>query len=196
MSRDRFKALTRCFQITNPVTYVREKSLSGYDKLGQTRWLVDSIRESCKRVWKLGKMCTIDEMMIRYKGTYCPLRQYMPQKPQKWGIKIWCMACLVTKFVWNFAVYYGKTEETEEVPRVTRGEARLARKVVLDLVADVQDKDHAISMDNFFTFVGLFKELASIQIYATGTVRTNRIGLPSALKNTRAFKNVLQGTLE
>jgi hypothetical protein len=106
------------------------------------------------------------------------------------------MACLVTKFVWNFAVYYGKTEETEEVPRVTRGEARLAQKVVLDLVADVQDKDHAISMDNFFTFVGLFKELASIQIYATGTVRTNRIGLPSALKNTRAFKNVLQGTLE
>jgi hypothetical protein len=137
MSWDRFKALTRCFHITNPTTYVREKGLPDYDKLGQTRWLVDSIRESCKGVWQLGKMCTIDEMMIRYKGTYCPLRQYMLQKPQKWEIKIWCMACSVTKFVWNFAVYCGKTEEIEEVPRVARGEARLAHKVVLDLAAEV-----------------------------------------------------------
>ena len=74
MSHDCFKALTRCFHITNPTAYVREKGLPDYDKLRQTRWLVDSIRESCKRVWQLGKMCTIDEMMICYKGTYCPLR--------------------------------------------------------------------------------------------------------------------------
>jgi hypothetical protein len=86
MTRDRFMALTTCFHITNPTIYVREKNLPRYDKLGQTRWLIDRIRENCKSVWKL--MCTIDEMMIRYKGNYCPLRQYMPQKPQKWGIKV------------------------------------------------------------------------------------------------------------
>jgi hypothetical protein len=108
MTRNRFMALTTCFHINNPATYMRENDLPGYDKLGQTRWLVDRIRENCKRVWKLEKMCTIDEMMIRYKGTYCPLCQYMPQKPQKWDIKVWCMAYLVTKFVWNFVVYCGK----------------------------------------------------------------------------------------
>jgi hypothetical protein len=107
MSRNRFNALIRCFHITNPATYVSEKGLPEYDKLGKTRWLVDEIWKSCKRVWKLEKICTIDEMMIRYKGTYCPLRQYMPQKPQKWDIKIWCMACSLTKYVWNFAVYCG-----------------------------------------------------------------------------------------
>ena len=68
--------------------YVREKGLPRYGKLGQTRWLVDRICENCKKVCKLEKMCTIDEMMICCKGTYCSLRQYMPQKPQKWGIKI------------------------------------------------------------------------------------------------------------
>jgi hypothetical protein len=26
-------------------------------------------------------MCTVDEMMVRYKGKYCPARQYMPKKP-------------------------------------------------------------------------------------------------------------------
>jgi hypothetical protein len=120
----------------------------------------------------------------------------MPQKPQKWGIKIWCMACSVTKFVWNFAVYCGKTDETEKVPRIARREPRLAHKVVLDLAAEVQGKGHVISMDNFFTSVGLFEELASMQIYAIGTMCTNKIGLPSVLKNTGAFKNVPQGTLE
>jgi hypothetical protein len=53
------------------------------------------------------------------------------------------------------------------VTHITWGEARLAHKVVLDLVADVQGKGHIISMDNFFTSVGLFEELPSIQIYAT-----------------------------
>jgi hypothetical protein len=38
--------------------------------------------------------------------------------------------------------------------------------------------------------------LASMQIYAAGTVRSNRVGLPLALKNRRAFRNAAQGTLE
>jgi hypothetical protein len=73
-----FMALTKCFHITNPATYVREKGLPRYDKLGQTRWLIEKNCENYKRVWQLGKMYTIDDMVICYKGTYCPLRQYMP----------------------------------------------------------------------------------------------------------------------
>jgi hypothetical protein len=106
------------------------------------------------------------------------------------------MACSVTKFVWNFAIYCGKNKETEKVVCVARGEASLAYKVILDLAIELQGKGHVISMDNFFTSVGLFEELAFMQIYATGIVKTNRIGLLLALKNTGAFKNVLQGTLD
>jgi hypothetical protein len=82
----------------------------------------------------------------------------------------------VTKFVWNFVVYCGKEEGQEDVARIARGEGRLAHKVVLDLAADVQGKGHVISMDNFFTSVGLLQDLVSMHIYATGTVRSNRIG--------------------
>jgi hypothetical protein len=71
---DSFMILIRCLHITKPATYIQKKGFPRYDKLGQTRWLVDKIRENCKRVWKLEKMCTIDEMMICYKGFYCPLR--------------------------------------------------------------------------------------------------------------------------
>jgi hypothetical protein len=41
----------------------------------------------------------------------------------------------------------------------------MAHKVILDLAADVQRKEHITSMDNFFIFVGLFEELIVRQIY-------------------------------
>jgi hypothetical protein len=75
--------------------------------------------------------------------------------------------------MWNFVIYCGKNEKTEEVVCVDQEKARLAHKVVLDLATDVQGKEHVISIHNFFTFVGLFDELASMQIYATGIVRSN-----------------------
>jgi hypothetical protein len=140
MTRRRFMALNKCLHIANLAEYVRDKELPSYDKLRQVRWLVNAIRDSYKRVWKLGKFCTIDEMMIRYKGTYCPLQQYMPQKPQKWGIKVWCLVCSVTKFVWNFAIYCGKEEATSIVEPIARGEPKLAHKVVKELSKNIEGK--------------------------------------------------------
>jgi hypothetical protein len=54
-----------------------------YDKLRQVWWMVNDIREVCMREWSLGKFLTIDEMMVRYKGSYCDIRQYMPKKLEK-----------------------------------------------------------------------------------------------------------------
>jgi hypothetical protein len=91
-TRKCFMALTRCLHITNPATYVEDRTSPHFDKMHQTRWLIDAIRNSCKREWKLGEFLTIDETMVRYKGSYCPARQYMPKKPVKWGLKVWCVA--------------------------------------------------------------------------------------------------------
>jgi hypothetical protein len=88
MSRAWFSQLRRCLHITNPALYEHiHKGDVGYDKLRQVRWLIDAIRNACSREWSLGKFVTIDEMMVRYKGIYCPIRQYMPKKPEKWRIK-------------------------------------------------------------------------------------------------------------
>ena len=60
---------------------MKEKKLPRYDKMGQLRWLLNAIRDRCKRAWKLAKFVIIEEMMIRYKRSYCPSRKYMPNKP-------------------------------------------------------------------------------------------------------------------
>lgn len=86
------------------------RSKLNYDKIHQTRWLMDAIQESCKAAWNLRKNLTIEEMMIRYKDTHNPICQYIPNKPQKWGLKVWCLACSVSKYVWNFEFYCGRQD--------------------------------------------------------------------------------------
>jgi hypothetical protein len=86
MTCERFCEIRRCRHITNPAQYEHiQKGKPGYDKMRQTRWLVDEIRKACMKEWSLGKYLTIDEMMIHYKRSYCPARQYMPKKPEKLG---------------------------------------------------------------------------------------------------------------
>ena len=66
--------LTKCFHLANHDTYVRDRDLPGYDKMGLVQGICDQVRETFRNCWNLGKFLTIDEMMVRYKGTYCPAR--------------------------------------------------------------------------------------------------------------------------
>ena len=107
-------------------------------------------------------------------------------------------------YAWNFEVYYGKEnaspnpENVEEVSNpiivpVHRGEPKLAHNVVLKMVEGLGNVGHLMVMDNFFSSIGLFMDLLSIGIYASGTVRPNWVGLPLDLNDMKSFKNVPQG---
>ena len=128
----------------------------------------------------------------------------MPNKPQKWGLKVWCLACSTSKYVWSYKVYCGKEISLPQVEDpislansnthgVRQGEPKLAHNVVMKMVDGLANFGHHVVMDNFFSSIGLFMELLSLGIYATSTVRPNRVGLPMDLKDTKRFKNSLQG---
>jgi hypothetical protein len=134
--------------------------------------------------------------MVRYKGSYCPIRQYMPKKPEKWGIKFWVLADATSKFIYCFEVYCGKNLEAEVRVTVPHEEAGAAYGVVMKLLQDLEGKGHCVVMDNYFCSIPLFKDLVAKEIYETGTVRSNRIRLPSHLKNTKAWKRCEQGHIE
>jgi hypothetical protein len=197
MTRERFIQLRRCLYLTNPATYAHiEKGDLGYDKLRQVRWLVDEIRNTCMREWSLGKFLIIEEMMVRYKGSYCPIRQYMPKKPEKWEIKFWVLVDSVSKFIFCFEIYCGKNLEAEVRMEGPRQEASAAYAVVMKLLRGLEEKGHCVVMDNYFYSIQLFEDLLKKGIYATGTIRSNRIGLPSHLKNTKTWIRCNQGHIE
>jgi hypothetical protein len=195
-TRKRFETLSKCLHLTNMDDGMSDRNSPNYDKVGQCRWLIDIIRRACKSAWQLGAYCTIDEMMVRYKGSYCPIRQYLPMKPKKWGIKIWCLADSITKYVYDFDVYMGKSNVATEGPTLPRGGGNLAQGVVLKLMDGLENEGQTVVMDNYFTSIELFQKLHVRGIYAIGTIRANRIGLPEILADISTLNRSQQGFLE
>ena len=72
--------------------------------------------------------------------------------------------------------------------RVHCGEPRLVYNVVLKMVDGLGNVGHFVVMDNFFSSIWLFMDLLAMGIYASGTIRPNRVGLPSDLKDMKSFK--------
>ena len=65
-----------------------------------------------KKDWKLGKLITINETMVRFKDEYCPIEQYMPKKLIKQELKVWCTIDGNSKFIYDFTVYYEKNMQS------------------------------------------------------------------------------------
>jgi hypothetical protein len=193
MSRQRFERISACLHIVDD-SLLPSRGQVEHDKLGKLKWLLTELRVRCKENWHLGQYITIDEMMVRYKGKYCPIRQYLPNKPTKWGIKVWCCADARKKYVYDFEVYTGASIRST-VLSAAPGEAKTRYAVVMNLTQGLHHRGHLVFMDNFFTSVKLLMDLVDLGTYGTGTVRSNRVGLPQAMANSGIWKGKPQGSL-
>ncbi|KAJ8320562.1 hypothetical protein KUTeg_002149 [Tegillarca granosa] len=73
----------------------------------------------------------IDESKIKFKGRVF-FRQYLPPKPQKWGIKQFALYESDSGYALRFLLYTGKTNQ-----------------VVTKLMECFKNKGHRLSTDNF-----------------------------------------------
>ena len=87
---------------------------------------------------------------------------------------MWVCADSHNGYISQFECYTGKKGDTAE--------AGLGRNVVIRLTRDLIGKNYHIYMDNFFSFVSLYKSLLLDKIYSTGTLRSNRRYFPPELK--------------
>lgn len=79
-------------------------------------------------------------------------------------------------------------------PRSTHG---LGYDVVVSLVLPFKFQGYQLYCDNFYSGPDLFQELQKLGIFATGTLLTNRRGVPSdvkKLKDALLQRNVPRGT--
>lgn len=65
----------------------------------------------------------------------------------------------------------------------------LGEKVVLNLATPLEGSNAHLTFDNFFTSIKLLEKLYDKNLYATGTVRTNRTGLPDICKANKVSMN-------
>lgn len=185
MSRDRFFQIRRYLHFCDPATPV-----NAGDKLHKIRFMIDTMRSAFMSEYNPHKQVTVDEAMVPFKGRLS-IKQYMKDKPVKFGIKIWVAADSVTAYCFNFEVYVGRNGD--QVKKIFG----LSSKVVVSLTQSFQQSGREIYTDNFYTSPMLGKYLLSKGIYLCGTVRTDRTGFPKSLvKKKKDVKRLERGHTE
>jgi hypothetical protein len=192
MDRWRFEAITRCIHLVDNTGLEQDPRSNNHDKIGKVPWLVESFSRISQSLYNNGRVCTVDEIMVPYKGRFCNIRQYMKSKPVKWGIKLWALASSKSRYVSNVIIYMGAPtdRQTWEEEADSVGE-----QAVLTAVRGLEHRGHVIVTDNFFTSPRLAMALMARGFWLTGTVRKTRCGFPSSLAGFTQTNLPPRGTL-
>ena len=164
----RWQQMKRFFKVSNPETDSEHKE----DKMWRIREFFDTFLAACKANYWPQAEIALDEAIKKFKGK-CSFKQYIKNKPVRWGIKIFALCCSTTAYLFNAVFYLGKKSEDEADKKL---ETSATHQAVISLVAPLQGKNHKLFMDNYYTSIPLFMELSKMGFTATGTVRVNRKG--------------------
>ena len=182
MSSRRFELLLKFLHL-NDSRKQPARGEPGYDKLYKVHPLLDAAVKNFQSSYMPTENLSIDESMMRFKGRLAFL-QYMPKKPQKWGIKAWVLADAANGYLWNWDLYTGKDDN------ISNHNLGLAHRVVMNLLDDdrLRNKGYRVFMDNFYSSPDLFHDLQEEGFEACSTLRSNRRGIPDDLKSAKLRK--------
>lgn len=174
MSRNRFREIMRYIRFD--IKSTRKQRLAE-DKFALVSEIWNPFIENCISNYNPGENLTIDEQLFPTKAR-CKFIQYMPQKPDKFGIKFWLLADVETKYLLNGFPYLGKNDDRPS-------NQSLSEYVVLHVMKPYFNKGYNITTDNFFTSMRLAEQLKSMKTSIVGTVNRGRKEIPQAIKNDK-----------
>jgi len=102
------------------------------------------------------------------------MKQHIPMKPVKRGYKLCCLSDSNNGYVIKFDIYTGKCK--------TNSDFTLGERVVVELMKEISKENTKFAFDRVFTTVKLMSKLLKMGVYACGTVKTSKKGLPKTMK--------------
>ena len=150
-----------------------------YDPLFKLKPLMNDLQLACKTYFVPGQNISIDERMVAFKGRI-GMKQYIKDKPTKWGFKLWVLASSDSGYTYKFQVYTGK--------RLTQTNNGLGYDVVMGLMDGLFRQGYHLFCDNYYSSPKLCSDLFQRGCFMTGTIRENRIGFPKNLDNPLPVK--------
>ena len=172
MPRSRFMMLLRFLHV-NSIDPSQVTINPNYDRLYKVRKLLDIICPKFESAYTTHQEVSIDEAMIPFQGRLS-FKQYMKDKPTKWGIKAFVLCDARNGYCYRMQIYTGKNVETVD-------STGLCSRVVLDLLEGFEHSNIHVYMDNYYSSPNLYFTLAGKGIGACGTARSNRKNFPKEL---------------
>ena len=139
MSLRRFRMLTSLIRFDSKETRNHRRE---NDKFAPIRELWTIFVRQLPKYFKPADSTTVDEQLLPFRGR-CIFRQYMPQKPAKYGLKFFLLCCSGTSYVMNILPYLGKRSSTDPPER------NLGMKIVQELAEPIEGTGRNITTDNF-----------------------------------------------
>lgn len=170
-SYKRFLFLLRAIRFDNINT---RKDREKIDKLAAVRDIYSCFVNNCRNNYSLGEFITIDEMLHPFRGR-CSFIQYMPQKPAKYGLKIYALCDSRTHYTWNFEIYCGKQHD---------GPYQISNKpleIVKRLTEPLKNSHRNVTTDNYYTSYPLAEYLLQNGLTLIGTLKKNYVDFKTKL---------------
>lgn len=190
MSYKRFLFLLACVRFDDLRTRIdRLKS----DKLAAIRSLFEHIVQQFSLVFRPSEYVTIDEQLVGFRG-HCSFRQYLPNKPNKYGIKIFAMVDARNFYCSKMEVYTGKQ------PDGPYAVSNSPEDIVCRLIEPIHNTGRNVTVDNWYTSIPLaIRLLHDHRLTLVGTIRKNKAQIPPAFqanKDRQQFSTIFGFTKE
>lgn len=165
MPRNRFRELKKFLRFDSKAT--RSERLQT-DKFCMASWILHRFVHNSQKCYTPTENLCADEQLFPTK-VRCRFIQYMPSKPDKFGIKFFILAEVDSKYCLNVLPYLGKDDQRVE---------QLGTHVVMTLMEPYFGLGYNITTDNFFTNKLLAEKLLARKTSIVGTIRAHRRELP------------------
>lgn len=140
--------------------------------------IINIFNKNAQENYSIGANATIDEMLVAFRGR-CKFKMYIPSKPNKYGLKMQCLADSKTHYAFNTYLYCGKntegltlTEEEKKYPIPTQACLRLCKPIL--------NSNRNITTDNWYTSMELINVMKSRGLTVVGTLKKNKKEIPKA----------------
>ncbi|XP_040264689.1 piggyBac transposable element-derived protein 4-like [Bufo bufo] len=111
MSCARFEAIRSSLHFANNEDML-PRTHPQCDRAFKVRPLIEHFNRCFQAARNPSKQQSIDEHMIKYKGQNI-IKQYIRNKPVKWGFKLWCRCDAISGYLYQFDIYTGRKTDTE-----------------------------------------------------------------------------------
>ena len=158
------------------------------DKIFKVRRLFELLSSRFRQYYVLHRELTIDERIVKFTGRLSFL-QFIRNKPNQYGIKIYILADAHTGYVYNWKVYTGAEGRRNNLEGQNQnGEGRnsnsqgSAPKIMNTIAELTNNRGHVVCFDSYYCYLQVVQHLARKSIGCVATLDSRRKFFPNEIK--------------